>query len=1016
MRLGFDNMTAPGDHLLSLAHLPSVGAHHLFEDLNGTPTLTVQLDFDPTRYEQVELPPKQGLQSWKNKALADTEIYRKASYQITQPDVTVSLATSLDSSKEHLLSGGDRKRFNDFVIQAYDFLIKLGEGDEPYPTPPDGQPTLLPDQLRPPADVKIHVPISATLAADIVELHVRVVIARDDSLVDSRLQDDELIWRASTDIPPFMKAIASKSDTADATAIGTHRLDHYAEQFESAYQTASGILKIAAGAAKDELSGAHNPLWVVRFSKNGSAGISAQIIGEPAFFAPRPLAKSLLSMKKVPVYTFNHITGGISDTPYQKKDFTGIDMDTWAQLALAAIDQFLEPQTALAASILDQKTNTNHLQDILDAKYELAEAIAGKVDRILQNPDINPKSHYARINNAQEQMRQQMLIKLAAACTVDAIVQYPVGVRNMLISSCPNSADGEAPRLFGVPVAKSTSDHAGTSKSGEDYTVSTFKIDLDDSISYLSYAFSLKRDRERAVYVLDLEYQVTHIEHQICPEPGIDDNTVSSRIDFVHPLEPMAMADNTSSTVTIPVLLRSYPSPPSVTSQEAVSVLAAATTAAAEMKHPILSAGEALQKAKRWDCRYTYSLIHAAQDRIDSNVTLNQPDDLELHQADLGQEPLFTALAQLVTVLEELQNEFATKLSEVTMDSKPAELKMAAPAVAAFAKLVKQLPDAWTHWLPPKFVDTHEHSDELATYAFSVEERNYKVDASGKHNPNVVEALGVAITPTQIAPDVREPQIIFIDYPHRLALQVPDDPNVFGYQNGQKQWLTWEEALKLPCRTVEFNEMNALQYQNAWSSVRIVRNKSLIHDNPTREDFVYQTPFVKFANRLDPLLDSSYPIDVASIGAPAPKNRALWQHLRVLFENLFDGAQAGTTQTVKLEAVYRYSLAPGDETSPIEMPMFLAPPFDFRIDQDWSPEGPCRDGGGADVAFVCKMADALKTWFASYGPHTDGAEFRFDVVVFSGSDGTAVSKPPLIQLRDIRLSVANITDLPQMGA
>ncbi|MGH2436830.1 MAG: LysM peptidoglycan-binding domain-containing protein, partial [bacterium] len=188
----------------------------------------------------------------------------------------------------------------------------------------------------------------------------------------------------------------------------------FAQTFEGVFPAT----KLATGLsrASDADSDSRNRLWVVRM--DGEKGISYKVDDrQQYFFAPTPLATTLLSG--------TNIEG--------TESYAGIDLDAWARRFLSAIDTFFLPQYAVPAYVLAPK----HYATIIEAKRDIAGFIADSVEGIAEGTGGD-------LGQAQELLRQRMLVRLSSAYEVDTIVQ--IGV---LVESPFDFVPESAPKFYG---------------------------------------------------------------------------------------------------------------------------------------------------------------------------------------------------------------------------------------------------------------------------------------------------------------------------------------------------------------------------------------------------------------------------------------------------------------------------------------------------------------------------------------------------------------------------------------
>jgi hypothetical protein len=577
--------------------------------------------------------------------------------------------------------------------------------------------------------------------------------------------------------------------------------------------------------------------------------------------------------------------------------------------------------------------------------------------------------------------------------------------------------------MYGQPIAEisappdrliaATSDVNDTSQpKNQTYSLSTAKIPLNNGNSYLSFAFSTKNVKEQANFNLDLSYQITNLEHEIGSVEGIEGYQASSWLSFVKPLAAIEIAKN----VQIPVLLRAYPSPPSLLKQDS-------SPATQDSNNTT----ETLEQASLWNYQYTYKQLQAAQDIIESQVKFNIPLGGGFENFLTEEIDLFTALAQFVSVYPQIEASFLKYLNSITWDTVPTseEFQDASKALNFFSKLVDRLAVPWQNWQETNEVLMRQQAAANAEieYQFSIKEQECrsqqcvnKVDG-GKDLPLIVTATPDGNNPESTLP---LPILVFEDYTPEPYEGGEYPPNSTLYykeveQNDgtkKKVYLTWGEVARtIVDRVVSFSSLNVLAYQNAWAAVQIIRNQGLVANNPTRQMFVYETPQVRFANKLTPLLNNDAKIDIAKIkNSNEAQNLPLEQHLHNLFSTFFKDATMPSA-IVKLECNYYYTLEDNINlsTAPISLPILLATPALFQIPDDWAiPQGGCPDTPTGDTSFVCKLTNAIQGWYSWNQPKSDDGTFRFDISVFSRLNDTQL---PLIRLNNVVLDRQNITDL-----
>jgi hypothetical protein len=846
--------------------------------------------------------------------------------------------------------------------------------------------------LSPPAPVTLRLATAATFTGDIAQLRVDVSMRRVAAQIAAEFRDYPDSAAATTVLAPRLVKQTG----------GGYTLDDFARAFENAFAGATSSLKLATGEdglQKGQPAPSDASLWAVRMAAQtatvaaAGTGFAYAISGKPVFYAPAPLSTELISKDKpIGCYTYTRETG-LSPAPTAQKTFTGIDLDQWARILLGAIDLVLQPRYADPSFIVDWLGGTNYQAAILKAKYNLAGAIVTGVTNILTDPAMTPQNEPAAFADAREKLRQQLLILLGNAYDIDAVVQHPVTVSS-------GASGAAAPRLYGQPAATlSPTPRDGALAIGSDnasFATSSFKFALAQGTAYLTYPFRAKSAAEQRDFLLDVAYNPTQIEHQIASVPGIDGYVASSWLSFVNSLPPVPVNGGPPKvTVDIPVLLRAYPTPPSMRAQEAIRLNVDAANAT-----------DRLRQAKGWNYDFAYDKQRAAQDRVHASVHLNVPKGQGV-AAFAETVDLFTALARFTTVYPQIQQTFDEVLSGIALDTATTSdaFKQAALALAAFTKLLGDIGTIWRTWVAQgsSVANFLASRDSEVDFGFVIDE-----------TPTPYEkyiALKVTVSYTDVLPSgVTSPQLVFEGYnavPLPATAETAADAveNAYIYLDANGDPLLYDTAQTISSRRVRIAALDAIQYQNAWSSLQITRNDLLVAGNPTRTPFIYTTPWVSFRNKLAPRLATDKSIPIEEVPTNRPQTRPLVGHLDALFDAFFYES-AVDRQLIKLEVVYRY-IPGGIATLPkVALPVLLVPASDFTV-RGSAATGRRRAASGSDLKTPA-LASAIKTWFSTNKVSSSGGSFDFSLTAFSALE---LNTQPLVQIPALTLDIRYISDL-----
>lgn len=1077
------------DELKGLSKWPSLELSYQFDlDSSSNPELKLEFNFNDKRYVDIpDVPPAQQ-QDWKKNASNDLIIYTNIYYQLTQlnPDngsntLTATLSTSLTPGKQTVLTAIQFSQLVQFVKDTYTYLSARSNGNNAT------VPVMAPIQSSiSSADIDTTSILQLTVNLDFYrDLAFVNNDFKDSALVTKALTIvkpktvNTVVPSGSTNSQYNLNEFSAKFEAAFLSpgnyklkiATGTNAVlaggsnnqavfvvrmglkpdegIYWSITQAGAYEiTLESIAQLTAAnlpaSAITALTAMENTLYNSR-TEFDDALIKALVQDQfdqyrisiytftllsPVFYAPKPLATSLISKNNVPVCKYETGTG-LDCSAGDTKNFTGINMDNWAAQALGAIDVFLSSDYAVPGFLVDQlKVDeekvwlqeqeidaATYLEAITNAKKQLAKVISEEVEPILTAPYVpNTNDPSSSLGNAQAQFEQQLLNQLSNAYDINALVQLKVTAQSDFKPSGNNKI---APRLYGAPYVKGS----GVLENNE-YSISTAKVQLnpDSAVSddsYLNFTFSTKNVKSQTSVPLTMSYVVTHIEFDINEVPGIDGYLGSNWLTFIIPADIETPVDPASEvlqqsmgTIDIPVVLRNYPTAPTFTTQvgDAIKIPEQNTTA------------DKLAMASQWEYVYAFTEDQAAQDKIFSEIEFNliQNDAKTLFKA--GSRDLFNDMAQFVTVWPQVLQDFNKYLCGITAASTSSDpnLTNAYAALQTFVTLTNNLAIAWSQFTGIAPVRSSEGATKRA-YDFMIRQQ----DDNGRLLLSIVpqEAISPAdyqmLRNNQAVSTVVLPQAPFVSIEGYTKVPATDAKgnileNEYWYQvEGSKPavYLSWADSLTIPLRTVHVNELNVLQFQYAWAGLSVIRNEDLIPFNPTVNDFIYRTPLVKFSNKLIPLLSNDTLIDVAKItneaGVDLPLAQQLANFLSVFFK--YDELKA---QLIKLTATWNYSLLEDSVSSPlpaIQLPILLAPPFTFEIPVDYTiPVNGCQPDFSETDPFVCKLSSAIKTWFNQLNPTTNGAWIQLDLSVFSS---LSESKLPLIELNNVVLYYQNITDL-----
>ena len=928
------------DPLMGFSEWPGVSSHYrCTSDTDTTSTLILTLMFDKRRFGATGLAAARHAAADEEKAgqqiEAALDTYERIWHQLNDPRVTVELATSLVRDSIAV----DKKQLMGFVQEIYAYLTSLKRGQ---PATDTGGAL----------NLQFSLPKTAGSEEDLFPLTVALGLHRARSIGAKTLIDADTLAKSPavgdvwTPVPPRSGSVASNAGTGNQTKDET--LLQFVRDFENAFPN----LKVASGVAAD----GGCSLWVVRLTQDSTRpGIHLQFLPERArFFAPPPLANTLLTRSFNDLPVFDKETGepAGNDNP----TFANVDLDKLAREFLSALDAFLTPRYAVGA----RRSEPDAYRQIVAAKEQIAMAIAQSASHVLEKDRDVPDED---IRQAAEVLSQSLLIKLSNAYDIDSIVQVPVDIRDARFPR-----EKVPPRLFGTVSDRSAAQSLTAAASG----LASAKLALSagpdslaggpDYSSLLTFPYQTRKQAADAdagknttsAAEVDLVYLPTFLEHAIAQEParqqGLAPFESSSWLTFVIP--PPAYPCHVPE---IPVALREYPIPPTLSRQLAVA-------AGADPQN--------LDEIKRWTYQFTCLRSNVKQDTIETLVTFNHQSSPVARAAGPGRD-LFYYLARFSREYPSL----GRRLDAIkNPDDVPDEARK---AIVQLADLAKGAADSWAPWFA-----RGRAKGEVST-GLSPSSYTYRLDES--QNDQI--RLSIVDKHPASLPNLWPKLSLNETTWHSKQADCGDDCAVY----------TLPEIHRTDTRSFLFEGTDGrgfdmLTHENAWAGVKLYRNLILVQGRATNPQFVYQTPVVRFVNPAAPLIDhfEVLPLTIES---------TLVDCLSRFFIELFQidpGNPPDGERQIKLTCRYGYSIA-GDtpllqDDLVASLPLLHSPEQAFNLAWDWDPN--------LTESFVNRLANALDSWFQEHQPATAGGRYQIDLSVFAGLNQ---SNLPVLRLRDIRI-------------
>ncbi|GKX27675.1 hypothetical protein SH1V18_01550 [Vallitalea longa] len=793
----------------------------------------------------------------------------------------------------------------------------------------------------------------------IFSLDVNFIMERDNQYVDSHFKDSSDVRKVVTSIQP--EVIKNDSKGNDDSS---YDLEQFAIEFEKTLcKENEYTIKLATGMSR-ERTALTGKIWAVKISANNNDGIHYEIMntGKPVFFTPIPISNRLESRCDVPIYEYK--TGSIID--FNKIDrrisFTDVDIDIWMKTFLTAVDDFLSPKYISSLGILTLYNGINYLDKLKKLKQNLAKSLSEMLYPVYGNCEDGRE-------DAMTIFKQQLLQSLLSFYDTKVMIQFQANVTDIFDKE--TIATDKSLQLYGT--------FKNYNKDiSSDVLLSDAKLNLgsntDNEIRHLTFSLSSGdeklKDKMTSNVLLDLDYQVTDIEHEISNVPGIEGYKASSWLSFVikNDKDNKKPLSSSLGKFEVPIIYRAYPTPPSMVNQF--------------NKHKYEESDD-IRDACKWDYAFEYKKdYHYTQDATYFTIKYNISEEYSIED-NRGNRDLIDALAEFVMVYPAVSKDLEEYLCKINQtDCDKDLLEKAVIAVESFIILVEDVSRTWELKNYPTLCKENDCNDNC--YKFYTKESSIDIINEDKTK---VKALKITIIDEETRPvSIVEP-IVEIDNYYTIKADEDNHVNYIFKSIKTGKYLTVDEGLGISKRIIRVPNINVLSIQNAVTSSYMIRNKELIEGRITNEAFIYQTPVVSFTNPYIPKIDIWKIIPVASIKTGRPIEQILKDHLQDMITSIANGQI--NELMIQLECKYSYSI--NSNLTSIELPVLLLPAKKLKIDYD-----------------IPNITDNILKWFMRNKPNVEAGALWFDLMVRSNLTEYPM---PLLRLRRLMLEVKYIKDI-----
>ncbi len=389
-------------------------------------------------------------------------------------------------------------------------------------------------------------------------------------------------------------------------------------------------------------------------------------------------------------------------------------------------------------------------------------------------------------------------------------------------------------------------------------------------------------------------------------------------------------------------------------------------------------------------------------------MVLTNPKNAEVADAEgtgiIIDAPLLDTLVRFNHLYPKLANQLKPLETKITDDNRPSVVS----ALNALATLIHEVAQAWQNWQPIALAQASR-----ATVHYNIDE-----DLSAQ-----TKTVTIAPTDNLLAADQ---QILNIELPGYQIDKTENAMEQDGQPRSSNMFTVPYSTLKfrflrladttgletfgessLPDRKITVINLDVLDYQNAWGAIRLARNKNLVDGKITNPAFIFQTPEIRFKNRVTPLIIND---KLWNIGALSSSPQTLAIHLQRLFETLLP-PEIKQPYDLRIACQYTFSLALSN--SDVEddllstLPVLLTPRFIVQ------PSANKSTMLAVTEQLRNNIVKEIKDWQSQKRPNKTNGRYVFSVSLFSHAqqaiNSTDNPNLPLLKVERLSLKLLEIS-------
>lgn len=963
----------------------NVIAHYTYAGTPENPCLILNLELDVSAYQpasvgatnqkktiaEMDTPP------WQQNALKDKENFSAICLQLEQnyddlnipgisgQAVSIFLTDALLRSEKIPLSPESVQSVRNF---AADCLIYVAKRADEW----DGD-------VQPARRLEIPFSLNDLSESDIIELSLTLLFEAQELPTISPVTE--------TPVTKF------ECDIEDLT-VSLNNSDDFAKIFESIFLNEDWKMCIGKNA-----SACHSPdkkqsaeTLAIRMGRKPNTGFYYEIQNQSIHYAPRPIARTLESAT-FSIDQYDTASHSFSDDKLMMA-FAEVDLNAFAKTAFSAIDLFFSPRLTTAISKIDSllpgdSETQGNLTKFWLHKRMLAGAVAETVEPIFKSSTSDEISLVA----AREKIRRSLLIHLSNAFISNCAAVFNVSNvsvdRQKTGENLPGCFYGQFQK-YEVPSTETEEAKRAFETQDQDYLLSAGKIEYFKSEDHqsggwrLACLFSSEKVEQQSDFALPLAYRMTHLELGRVQQTDIRNSEEQSIWIQMAGAPIITPVGNTE----FPLIRDEVPASPCIFTQTTDSNSTSANLA------PSTSLPSELIFFD-YPLNYGYGL--SARDLVRVSVsTNNQKPSIYLKSEA---HPLFAALAQFVTVCNNIYTDFEKHIGNLNDSSSPTdpEVVNAKKALSAFERIFGELAAAYEQWVNLAKGMTLSDGQPSETDSFDIvlksgADGNARIDVINKDSDSEPLIPFVIVIQSYIqreAPD--KPDYTVASYNYVLSQSAQPSENG---KDTPVNYLSYESVLNMPYHTILLKGLNIFTTRNVSGQIQAFGNESVgVNETATINDCfkLFSAPAKYESPDIFPLHYSEFDLSMIKISGST-----LEHYLDGFFASLLKES-AGIPIRLKMAVSFSYQLQPL-ETDAARIVLPIISVSSARV----IPEK------GVSLPIISALAEQITDWTKSINPVLESSsEYNIRLEVYGEESN---HEAPLVAIDNVFIKTSKIIE------